>query len=80
MKDENTRRPALPRREFLRNSAAAAAALSLAPGAALARPRKIGPADRALDHSRQLGDRFRVPVNAQIDYRPDVAVDHVETR
>jgi predicted dehydrogenase len=84
MKDENSRSPAMPRRDFLRNSAAAAAALSLAPGAALARQRRIGPADRVNVAFIGCGGMGRANLNAlasqNIVALCDVDWGYVDTR
>jgi predicted dehydrogenase len=72
------------RRIFLRNSAAAAAALSLAPGAALARQRKIGPADRVNVAFIGCGGMGRANLNAlasqNIVALCDVDWGYVDTR
>ena len=72
------------RRIFLRNSAAAAAAISLAPGTALARPRKIGTADRVNVAFIGVGGMGRANLNAlasqNIVALCDVDWGYVDTR
>lgn len=84
MKDDTTRRPTLPRREFLRTSAAAAAAVSLMPGAVLARPRKIGPNDRVNIAVIGCGGMGRSNLNALASQNVvalcDVDWNYVDTR
>ena len=54
----------LPRREFMRNAAAAAAAFTLLPRGAQARPRKIAPSDRVNIAAVGVGGMGRANLHA----------------